>query len=139
MSTSATAGQPVPAGDGASGVGHRPQRPGPIGFVLIGAVAVLLAAGWAVIVGHAGNTPGIASQTISFVIQSDTSVQVRYAVAKDEGDVVRCTVDAFDDRFAIVAAREITVPAGVSDITRTDTLTTSKRATGARVKDCRKA
>ncbi len=134
-----------PPGDGASGGGHRPERDGRdgrrlgrLGAVVIGLLAVVFAAGWAVIVGHAGNTPGIASQTIAFVIQSDTSVQVKYAVAKDEADVVQCTVDAFDESFAIVAAQRITVPKGVSKITRTDTLSTLKRATGARVKDCHK-
>jgi Domain of unknown function (DUF4307) len=133
-----------PPGDGASGGGHRPERDergrrfGPAGMVVAGLVAVAFAAGWGVIYNHAGSTPGIASQTITFDIQSDTSVQVRYAVAKSEDDVVRCTVDAFDERFAIVGESRITVPAGVSKITRTDTLRTSKRATGARVKDCHK-
>jgi uncharacterized membrane-anchored protein len=105
--------------------------------VVIGLFTAVFAAGWAVIVGHANNTPGIVAQTITFDVRSDTSVQVRYAVAKDRSDVVRCVVDAFDESFAIVGEFRITVPAGVSKITRTDTLSTSKRATGARVKDCR--
>jgi hypothetical protein len=82
--------------------------------------------------------PTTIAQTITFVIQSDSSVQVTYAVAKARQDVVRCTVDAFDTDFAIVASSEITVPAGTEKIERTDTLRTSERATGARVKDCRK-
>ncbi|MFC5751980.1 DUF4307 domain-containing protein [Actinomadura rugatobispora] len=135
-------GPGAPAGDGPSGDGGGPEggrrRGSPLGYALIGLLAVVMAAGWAVVVGHANNTPGIAAQTITFVIQNDSSVQVTYAVAKSREDVVRCTVDAFDTDFAIVASSEITVPAGTEKIQRTDTLRTSKRATGARVKDCRK-
>ncbi|XVQ12582.1 DUF4307 domain-containing protein [Spirillospora sp. CA-255316] len=134
-------GPGTPAGDGPAGDDGRPgggRRGGRLGYVVIGLLAALLAGGWAVVVGHADNTPGIAAQTITFVVQSDSSVQVSYAVAKARGDEVRCTVDAFDTDFAIVASSEITVPAGIEKIERTDTLRTSKRATGARVKDCRK-
>ncbi|WP_344590186.1 DUF4307 domain-containing protein [Actinomadura vinacea] len=134
-------GPGTPADGGSSGGGRGPEdgkRRGPLGYVVIGVFAAVLAGGWAVIMGNANNTPGIASQTITYVVQSDSSVQVSYAVAKAEGDVVRCTVDAFDTDFAIVASSQITIPAGTKKISRTDTLRTSKRATGARVKDCRK-
>ena len=145
-----TADRPAPSGGsggpGGPAEGGRPgegggraggRRGGRLGYAVIGVLAAVLAGGWAVIVGHAGNTPGIAAQTISYVVKDDSTVQVRYAVAKARGDVVRCTVDAFDTDFAIVASTQITVPAGTERIERTDTLRTTGRANGARVKDCR--
>jgi hypothetical protein len=114
------------------------RRLGPLAKIVIGLVAALAAGGFAVIYMFAANSnPGIVAQTVSFDILSDTSVRVRYAVAKDEGDVVRCTVDAFDADFAILAETRITVPAGVSQFTGTRTLRTPERANGARVRDCR--
>jgi hypothetical protein len=110
---------------------------GPLAKIVIGLVSVLAACGFAVIYVFAGNSnPGIVSQTVSFHIQSDTSVQIRYAVAKDADDVVECTVDAFDTRFNILATTRITVPAGVEKIDGARTLRTGERATGARIKDC---
>ncbi|MFD0856133.1 DUF4307 domain-containing protein, partial [Actinomadura adrarensis] len=110
---------------------------GPLAKVVIAVLAVAAAGGFGVVYMFAGNSnPGIVSQTVSFDIQSDTSVQVRYAVAKDEDDVVECTVDAFDTDFNILAARTITVPAGVAQISGTQSLRTSERANGARIKDC---
>jgi hypothetical protein len=156
MSTSVTPGTPATAdpprtasgggsGDGTAGTGRdeepaggKPVRRGRLGYIVIGLLVAVSAAGWAVIMGHANNTPGIASQTITYEVLDDSTVRIRYAVAKAEGDVVQCTVDAFDTDFSIVATSRITVPAGTDKLTRTDTLRTTQRATGARVKDCRK-
>ncbi|NED49890.1 DUF4307 domain-containing protein, partial [Micromonospora aurantiaca] len=64
---------------------------------------------------------------------------ITYTVAKGSGDEVRCTVDAYDADFAILAKKEISAPAGKSGVKGTETLTTPARATGARIHDCRKA
>ncbi|MFF5260723.1 DUF4307 domain-containing protein [Actinomadura viridis] len=130
-------GGPGGPGDEGGGPG-RGRGPGRLGYAVIGVLAAVLAGGWAVIMGNANNTPGIASQTITYVVRDASTVEVRYSVAKAKGDEVRCTVDAFDTDFAIVATSRITVPPGTERITRTDVLQTSKRATGARVKDCHK-
>ncbi|GAA3944770.1 hypothetical protein GCM10023085_28590 [Actinomadura viridis] len=132
-----TDGPGGPGGEG-GGPGGRGRRPGRLGYAVIGVLAAVLAGGWAVIMANANNTPGIASQTITYVVRDASTVEVRYAVAKARDDEVRCTVDAFDTDFAIVATSRITVPPGTERITRTDVLQTSKRATGARVKDCHK-
>ncbi|WP_067476785.1 DUF4307 domain-containing protein [Actinomadura hibisca] len=119
-----------------------PSRPsrggglGVLGWVVIGGLAVVLAGGWAIIMANVGQTPGIQSQTVAWDVRDD-SVQITYSVAKAKGDTVRCTVDAYDTDFAVLASHEITVPPGTSRITKTETLRTAKRATGARVKDCR--
>ncbi|GAA4106379.1 MULTISPECIES: DUF4307 domain-containing protein [Actinomadura] len=121
----------------ASTASERPRRGGRLGYVLIGLLAAVMAVGWAVVMANVGQTPGIAAQTITFSIVNDSSVQIRYQVAKPKDSEVRCVVDAFDTDFAVVAHKEITVPPGTSELKRSDTLQTSRRATGARIKDCR--
>ncbi|WP_433333777.1 DUF4307 domain-containing protein [Spirillospora sp. CA-294931] len=114
------------------------RRGGRAAYVVIGLVVAAAAGGWAVIMANAGQTPGISAQTITYTVMSDSAVQIQYSVAKAKGDTVRCTVDAFDTRFNVVAETQITVPPGTKKLTRTDTLRTSKRANGARVTECRK-
>ncbi|TYK49297.1 DUF4307 domain-containing protein [Actinomadura decatromicini] len=115
----------------------RPEpRRGRLGLVVIGAVAALAAGGFGIIAAYAGQTPGIVAQMVSYDI-SDASVTVNYTVAKGKDDAVRCTVDAYDEKFAVLDEREVTVPAGRSGAKGTETLHTARRATGARIHDCR--
>ncbi|MEV5824544.1 DUF4307 domain-containing protein [Spirillospora sp. NPDC052242] len=112
---------------------------GRIGLVVIGVLVVLAAGGFGIIAGFAGSTtPGIASQTVAYDITENT-VKISYSVAKPEGDPVRCTIDAFDTDFNILAEKTIVVPAGKSGATGTETLRTPREATGARIHECAKA
>ncbi|TDC64023.1 DUF4307 domain-containing protein [Actinomadura sp. GC306] len=115
-----------------------PRKKGRLGLVVIGVVVALAAGGFGVISMYAGQTPGIVSQTVTYDI-TDTSVVINYSVAKGEDDVVHCTVDAFDKEFAILAEKEVVVPAGTSSVKGTETLQTPQRATGARIHGCRPA
>ncbi|NKZ06374.1 DUF4307 domain-containing protein [Actinomadura latina] len=108
------------------------------GMVVAGLLAALVAAGMGILAAHAGQTPGIVPQTVSYDI-TDTAVTINYTVAKGKDDEVRCTVDAFDADFVILAEKEVSVPAGKSGIEGTETLATPRRATGARIRDCRTA
>ncbi|QFG24818.1 DUF4307 domain-containing protein [Actinomadura sp. WMMB 499] len=111
---------------------------GRIGLVVIGVVVALAAGGFGIIAGFAGaSSPGIASQTVAYDITGN-SVKISYSVAKPEGDPVRCTLDAFDTDFNILAEKTIVVPAGKSGATGTETLTTPREATGARIHECAK-
>ncbi|HEX2313280.1 MAG TPA: DUF4307 domain-containing protein [Thermomonospora sp.] len=114
----------------------RRTGPGWLGYVVIGLVVALCAGGWAVIYANAGRTPGIVAQTITFRVLDDSSVEVRWQVAKPAAKRVRCVVDAVDTDFAPVAEREVVVPAGQAKLERTDTLRTARRANAARVRDC---
>jgi hypothetical protein len=111
-------------------------RRGRAGMVIAGLLAALMAAGIGILAAHAGQTPGIVPQTVSYDI-TDTGVTINYTVAKGTDDEVRCTVDAYDTDFRVLAKKEISVPAGKSGIKGTETLTTPRRATGARIGDCR--
>ncbi|WP_051712138.1 DUF4307 domain-containing protein [Spirillospora albida] len=116
----------------------KPQR-GRLGLIVIGVVCAAAAGGFGIVSANVGQTPGIAAQTVTFDVVSDTSVELNYRVAKRKGAEVHCTIDAFDDRLNILAARRIIVPAGTSRITGNATLPTPRRATGARIRDCRDA
>ncbi|TNY35450.1 DUF4307 domain-containing protein [Thermomonospora catenispora] len=113
------------------------RKGSPLGYAVIGVVVAICAVGWAIIMANAGRSPGIDQQTISYRVIDDSSVEVRWQVAKPADRAVRCVVDALDANFAVVARREVVVPAGRSALSRTDLLTTTRRATAARVKECR--
>ncbi|MFG2085616.1 MULTISPECIES: DUF4307 domain-containing protein [unclassified Spirillospora] len=111
-------------------------RQGRLGLVVIGVLVALAAGGFGILAMNTGQTPGIAAQTVTYDI-TDTSVEINFQVAKGEDDEVRCTVDAFDKNFEVLAAKEVVVPVGTSGMKGTETLQTARRATGARIRDCR--
>jgi len=113
-------------------------RRGRLGLVVIGVVTAVTAGGFGVLAAHVGQTPGIVPQTITYDVTGDSSVELTYSVAKSKGDEVRCTVDAYDESFVILEQKQVTVPAGRSSVKGAEILTTPRRATGARVRDCRK-
>ncbi|GGQ22064.1 hypothetical protein BKA00_007018 [Actinomadura coerulea] len=108
-----------------------------LGLAAVGLLAAVMAAGFGVLAAHTGQTPGIVPQTVTYDI-TDTSVEINYTVAKGKGDDVRCTVDAYDTDFAVLAQKEVSAPPGTSSVKGTETLSTPRRATGARIRDCRK-
>ncbi|MGK5552180.1 DUF4307 domain-containing protein [Actinomadura kijaniata] len=112
---------------------------GVLGWIVIGGFAAVLAGGWAVIMANVGQTPGIQSQTVAWDVRDDRTVTITYQIAKPRDETVRCVVDAYDEKFVILASHEVTVPAGRAGLNATETLTTPRRATGARVRDCRVA
>ena len=79
--------------------------------MVIGVLVALASVGFGVIYMNAGRTPGIMAETVAFDI-ADTSVKITYLVAKGEDDEVRCTVDAFDPDFEILAEKEVVLPVG---------------------------
>ncbi|WP_019630018.1 DUF4307 domain-containing protein [Actinomadura atramentaria] len=109
---------------------------GPLGWIVIGGLTTVLAAGFGILYMHVGQTPGISAQTTTWNVRDASTVEVSYEVSKPEGERVRCTVDAFDGNFEVIAQRQIVVPAGRKRIAGVETLTTPRRANGARVRDC---
>ena len=127
------------AGDGAQDrTGDRPSRTRrfSVGYLLIGAVAATAAFGWAYVMAHVGQTPGIVPQTIAYRVISDSSVEISYSVAKPKNSKVRCVIQAIDAKFAEVGRTEIVLPTGIGHANRTQQLPTSARAHAAQVRDC---
>ncbi|MEV4258143.1 DUF4307 domain-containing protein [Spirillospora sp. NPDC049652] len=136
----ATASSPVAEEESSSPFRRRHDRPGLgwLGWIVIGVPTLLFAGGWAFLVAHVGQTPGISMETRTVDLRENAAV-VTYAVGKPKDEVVRCVVDAYDDKLAVLAQREITVPQGTSRVTAQETLETPRKATGGRIRDCRKA
>ncbi|MCP2336755.1 DUF4307 domain-containing protein [Actinomadura rupiterrae] len=116
---------------------RRPDRPrlGWLGWVVIGVPTAVLAGGWAIIMAHVGQTPGISMETRTVDLHDNAAV-VTYAVGKPEDEQVRCVVDAYDEKLSVLAQREITVPKGTAKVTARETLATPRKATGGRIRDC---
>jgi hypothetical protein len=104
--------------------------------LVIGVVAAVAAFGWAYVMAHVDQTPGIVAQTVTFRVVSDSRVEINFSVTKPRDSNVRCVVHAVDADFADVASAEVLVPTGTRRFNATRTLRTSARATAAQVKDC---
>ncbi|WP_084338082.1 DUF4307 domain-containing protein [Actinomadura oligospora] len=119
---------------------RRRDRPGLgwLGWVVIGVPTVVIAVGWAILMAHVGQTPGISVETRTVDLRENAAV-VTYAVGKPKDKQVRCVVDAYDDKLNVLAQREITVPVGTAKVTAQETLETPRKATGGRVRDCHTA
>ncbi|MFC5181980.1 DUF4307 domain-containing protein [Actinomadura harenae] len=116
---------------------RRRDRPGLgwLGWVVIGVPTAVMGVGWAIIMAHVGQTPGLAVETRAVDLRDNAAV-VTYAVGKPKDEQVRCVVDAYDDKLNVLAQREITVPKGAAKVTAQETLETPRKATGGRIRDC---
>src|SRR5690606_27181147 len=116
--------------------GPSEDRMRPLGLVVIAVLVALASVGFGVIYMKDGRTHGIMAETVAIDI-ADTSVKITYLVAKGEDDEVRCTVDAFDPDFEILAEKEVVLSVGTSKVRDTETLNSPRGATGARIHGCR--
>jgi hypothetical protein len=105
-------------------------------YLVIGVVAAVAAFGWAYVMAHVNQTPGIVAQTVTFRVVSDSRVEINFSVTKPRDSKVRCVLHAVDTDFADVARAEVLVPAGTKRFSATRQVETSARATAAQVKDC---
>ncbi|MDL4815735.1 DUF4307 domain-containing protein [Actinomadura opuntiae] len=112
-------------------------RRGRLGLVVIGIVCAVAAGGFGFIAAHVGQTPGIDAQLITYDA-GPASIEVNFSIAKPKGDVVHCTLTAFDENMAAIAKKDVTAPAGTSRAALSETLPTPGRATSADLRDCRK-
>jgi hypothetical protein len=114
-----------------------PKR-GRLGLVIIGIVCAVAAGGFGFLAAHVGQTPGIDAQLITYDARP-TSIEVTFSIAKPKEDVVHCTLQAIDEDMAVIAQKDVTVPAGTSKAGMSETLPTPRKATSAQLQGCRKA
>ena len=77
------------------------------------------------------------SRTVSYRVESDTSVWVSFDVSRPPGLAVTCTVRAMDGRFTVVGSADIVVPPEGDQVVRLDkTVRTTSRAVTGVVQDC---
>ncbi|MCD0447873.1 DUF4307 domain-containing protein [Actinocorallia sp. API 0066] len=111
-----------------------------LGYGVIGLVCLLCAAGWAVIMGNAGDSRtgihGISAKTITYQAKSDTSTELTFQIMKPADTEVTCTARAQRTDGLVVGEEKVTVAQGKTSATLLVRLKTTERAHTAEVLDC---
>lgn len=104
-----------------------------IAGAVVGGVAAVLIGWWT----FRNEGQRITATTISYKVESDTSVSVSFDVSRPPGLAVRCTVRALDGHFTVVGTADIVVPPEGEQVVHLQKAvrTTSRAVTGV-VQDC---
>jgi hypothetical protein len=122
---------PPPAPDPA--VEARRRRAFAVTGGVVGLVAAVLLGWWTL----RNEEQRITATTVSYRVESDTSVWVSFDVSRPPGLAVTCTVRAMDGRFTVVGSADIVVPPEGDQVVRLDkTVRTTSRAVTGVVQDC---
>ncbi len=117
----------------AATVDARRRRAWTVTGAVVGAVAALLIGWWTL----RNEGQRITATTISYKIESDTSVLVSFDVSRPPGLAVTCSVRAMDGHFTVVGTADIVVPPEGEQVVHLQKAvrTTSRAVTGV-VQDC---
>ena len=104
-----------------------------IAGAVVGGVAAVLIGWWT----FRNEGQRITATTISYKVDSDTSVSVSFDVSRPPGLAVTCTVRALDGHFTMVGTADIVVPPEGEQVVHLQKAvrTTSRAVTGV-VQDC---
>jgi hypothetical protein len=104
-----------------------------IAGAVVGGVAAVLIGWWT----FRNEGQRITATTISYKVESDTSVSVSFDVSRPPGLAVTCTVRALDGHFTMVGTADIVVPPEGEQVVHLQKAvrTTSRAVTGV-VQDC---
>jgi nitrogen regulatory protein PII-like uncharacterized protein len=106
-----------------------------VGVALITAV---VGVGWITWAGLYHSNPEIRVQLISFTVDSDREVSVRYFVERDSAEAVSiCTVIARDFYKDIVGQIDVEIPSGKEKVELVSVVPTRNLAVNADVSSCR--
>jgi nitrogen regulatory protein PII-like uncharacterized protein len=106
-----------------------------VGIALITAV---VGVGWITWAGLYHSNPEIRVQLISFTVDSDREVSVRYFVERDSAEAVSiCTVIARDFYKDIVGQIDVEIPSGKEKVELVSVVPTRNLAVNADVSTCR--
>jgi|KBSSwiStaDraftv2_1062776.scaffolds.fasta_scaffold1161054_1 Domain of unknown function (DUF4307) len=117
----------------AATVDARRRRAWTVTGAVVGAVAAVLIGWWTL----RNEGQRITATTISYKIESDTSVLVSFDVSRPPGLAVTCSVRAMDGHFTVVGTADIVVPPEGEQVVHLQKAvrTTSRAVTGV-VQDC---
>jgi hypothetical protein len=119
---------------------ERPSRLGRGGrfivYLLIGAFVAVAAGGWGYVMLAARGNPEVTADVITFDADNPGFVTVTFEVYKPADSAAACRVRATDAYHVEVGSREVTIPAGKTDVTRTERLETSAQATSGYIQYC---
>ena len=110
----------------------------PRSWIAIALITAIVGVGWITWAGLYHSNPEIRVQLISFTVESDREVSVRYFVERDSADAVSiCTVIARDFYKDIVGQIDVEIPSGKEKVELVSVVPTRNLAVNADVSTCR--
>jgi len=107
-------------------------------WVGIALITAIVGVGWITWAGLYHSNPEIRVQLISFNVDSDRAVSVRYSVDRNSADAISiCTVIARDFYKDIVGQIDVEIPAGQEKVELVSVVPTRNLAVNADVSTCR--
>ncbi len=107
-------------------------------WVAVALITAILGVGWITWAGLHHSNPAIRTQLITFVVDNDREVSVRYSVDRHSTDVATvCTLIARDYDKNIVGQIDQEIPAGQSKVELVTVVPTRSEAVNADVSSCR--
>ncbi|WP_157964025.1 DUF4307 domain-containing protein [Actinocorallia populi] len=114
-----------------------------IGYGVIGVFVTLCMVGWSVVMGNSGPSRsginGISGRTITYEVQSDTSVRMTFQILKPEDARVSCTARAQAVDGLVVGEQKVVAEPGKGTSTQLIYLATSSKANTAELRDCERS
>ena len=110
----------------------------PRSWIAIALITAIVGVGWITWAGLYHSNPQIRVQLVSFTVDSDRAVSVRYFVDRNSADTASiCTVIARDFYKDIVGQIDVEVPAGKEKVELVSVVPTRSQAVNADVSTCR--
>ena len=107
-------------------------------WVAVALITAVLGVGWITWAGLHHSNPEIRTQLITFVVDNDREVSVRYSVDRDSAEAVSiCTVIARDFYKDIVGQIDVEIPSGKEKVELVSIVPTRSLAVNADVSTCR--
>ena len=107
-------------------------------WIAIALITAILGVGWITWAGLYHSNPEIRVQLISFTVDSDRAVSVRYFVERDSAEATSiCTVIARDFYKDVVGQIDVEIPAGKEKVELVSVVPTRSKAVNADVSTCR--
>ncbi|MDP9028108.1 MAG: DUF4307 domain-containing protein [Actinomycetota bacterium] len=105
--------------------------------IIAGSGVLLVAIAWVLWVGLFGATASIETQDVGYTIVDSHTIDIRSQVSADPGTKVSCSIQALNEKFAIVGWKVVALPA-VPDRNRvfTERVRTSEPAETGSIGSC---
>ena len=110
----------------------------PRGWIAVAVITAIVGVGWITWAGLYHSNPEIRVQLISFTVDSDRAVSVRYSVERNSAEATSiCTVIARDFYKDVVGQIDVEIPAGKEKVELVSVVPTRSKAVNADVSTCR--
>ena len=107
-------------------------------WIAVALITAILGVGWITWAGLYHSNPEIRVQLISFTVDSDRAVSVRFFVERDRAEATSiCTVIARDFYKDIVGQIDVEIPSGKEKVELVSVVPTRSKAVNADVSTCR--